>query len=133
MDPVPKPKKSSQQQVTDLTWKLNNLETKARINEQNIINDRRHVQLISKNILNLKKEIREKMDTILTGRHDLGKNVSDLIERVKALEKLSKKFVKKGEITALQKFHQNFNYFDKEMTKEEADRVLDDIVRKVEG
>jgi len=132
MDPVPKSKKSPQQKVIDLTWKLNNMETKVRINEQNIINDRRHVQLMSRNSLDIKKEVREKMGTILTERHDLGKKVSDLEARVKALEKLSGNFVKKGEITALQKFHQNFNYFDKEMTKEEADRVLDEIVSKTE-
>ena len=132
MPPVPTPKQTPKQQVSSLSWKLNNLETKARINEQNILNDRRHVQIMNRNILDLKKEFRDKLDKIMTERHDVTKKVSDLEVKVKNMERRVKRFVKKEEISAMKKFHESFNYFDTQMTKEEADNILDDIVKKAE-
>ena len=132
MPPVPTPKQTPKQQVSSLSWKLNNLETKARINEQNILNDRRHVQIMNRNILDLKKEFRTKLDKIMTERHDVTKKVSELEVKVQNLERRVKRFVKREEISAMKKFHEGFNYFDTQMTKEEADNILDDIVKKAE-
>jgi len=126
------PTPSKNKNDVDPNWKLNNIETKVRINEQNIINDRRHVHLMSRNLLSIKKEVHEKLDTLLHGSNDVTTTIAKLEKRVSALEKLSKKLVHKKDIIALQRFHENFNYFDKEMTKEEADRILDGIVRKYE-
>ena len=128
-----KPKKKSPAETSGLTWKLNNMETKVRINEQNIMNDRRHVQLLNRGLLDLKKEVREKLDSVLSERHTVSKKVEELSIKVDSLERRVKKFVKREEISALQKFHENFNYFDNEMTKEEADRILDNIVSKTGG
>jgi hypothetical protein len=44
-----------------------------------------------------------------------------------------KRLVKREEVLAMKKFHENFNYFDKDMTTEEADHILDDILKKTEG
>ncbi|MDP7282138.1 MAG: hypothetical protein QF475_00670 [Candidatus Undinarchaeales archaeon] len=129
---VPTPKKTPQQAVSNLTWKVNNIETKVRINEQNVMNDRRHVQLLNKNVLDLKKEMRTKLDGILKERHDGTKKIEELTTRVENMERRVKKFVKRTEISAIKKFHENFNYFDNDMTKEEADKILDNIVNKSE-
>ena len=129
---VPTPKKTPQQEVSNLTWKVNNIETKVRINEQNVMNDRRHVQLLNKNVLDLKKEMRTKLDGILKERHDGTKKIEELTTRVENMERRVKKFVKRTEISAIKKFHENFNYFDNDMTKEEADKILDNIVNKSE-
>lgn len=136
MDSAPaQPQKhvSAQEEMSSITWKLNNLETKVRINEQNVINDRRHVQLLNGNVLAMKKEFREKLDKILQQRTDYAKGIADLTNRVSALEGQMKKAVKRTEISAMQKFHEHFNYFDNEMSKEEADRILDDILKTTEN
>ena len=133
MAPTPLPKQTPQQVTTDLTWKLNNLETKVRINEQNIMNDRRHVQLINTSILDLKKELREKTGNVLQEKHGLLKRVSGLELKMEHLERRLKRFARREELATLQKFHKSFNYFDNEMTKDEADHILDDIVRKAEA
>ncbi|MFH1450799.1 MAG: hypothetical protein ABIF92_02360 [archaeon] len=132
MAQVPPPRQSPQQVAESLMWKVNNLETKVRINEQNIINDRRHVQLLNRNVLDLKKELRDKLDAVMQQRGDLPKKISDLELKVQNIEAKLKKLVKREEIHALQKFHEHFNYFDKEMSKEEADRILDNIVKNSE-
>jgi len=132
MSPAPPPKQTPQQVTSNLIWKLNNLETKVRINEQNIVNDRRHVQILNSAILELKQEMRDKVDTVLHDKHDLKKKVANLEIKVEGLERKLKRFVKKEEVAALQKFHQNFNYFDTDMTKDEADKILDNIVKKSE-
>ena len=87
---------------------------------------------MNRNILDLKKEFRDKLDKIMTERHDVTKKVSDLEVKVKNMERRVKRFVKKEEISAMKKFHESFNYFDTQMTKEEADNILDDIVKKAE-
>ncbi|MDP7282215.1 MAG: hypothetical protein QF475_01065 [Candidatus Undinarchaeales archaeon] len=133
MAPPNQPKASPKQAITDMTWRMNNLETKARINEQNIINDRRHVQILNKNVLDLKKELRTKTDSVMSGRQDVSKTVTELVTRVENIERRMKRLVKREEVLAMKKFHENFNYFDKDMTTEEADHILDDILKKTEG
>ena len=69
----------------------------------------------------------------MSGRQDVSKTVTELVTRVENIERRMKRLVKREEVLAMKKFHENFNYFDKDMTTEEADHILDDILKKTEG
>ena len=80
------------------------METRARVNEQNLINERRHTQLMDKNFLNLKKEIREKLDMALSN----SKEAKEIAEKLKAkIEKLGSeiksKYAQKSDVHEVKK------------------------------
>jgi len=120
--------------LSNMSWKLSNLDTKIRINEQNLISERRRVQLINKNLLDLKTEIRDKLDSVTTQSRELKQKMTALEKKVAKVEvKLSKKFAGKDEVHELKKFSESFNMFGTDMSKTEADKILDEILKKTEA
>lgn len=77
--------------MNDINWRLSSLDTKIRINEQNILNEGRRIQLISKNFLEFKKEIREKLEHVLEENHEIDKKFSDISKDIERLELLQKR------------------------------------------
>lgn len=96
--------------------------TRIRINEQNIMNLQDKVQMLSKNFLNLKKEVRDRLSESSGGASKVGENLKKRIEKIEEkVEKLEKFGVEKGK---------KEEEIKKGMTEEEADKALDDILKK---
>lgn len=112
---------------------IGSVETKTRINEQNILNAQKKVQLLSRNFLDLKKELREKVDLVFQKNHEMEKSVKKLTAAVERLEKKLPKYAKSEDVKAVQKFHESVNVFKPELSKEEAGSILDDILKKAEA
>ena len=115
---------SPQTMYEDLLWRMSSLETKVKINEQNLFNLQERMQLINTNFLDLKKEIRGRADNMSDELHDLEKKLSSLRE----------KFVqapKAADVDQIKKFHQSINVLSPEMSADEAKNILDGVLKKL--
>lgn len=77
--------------INNLSMRISNLDTKVRINEQNILNEGRRIQLVNKNVLDFKKEIREKVERLMEASHDLQKALEKLGQKIEIIEELQKR------------------------------------------
>jgi len=78
---------------------------------------------LSRNFLDLKKELRDKVDLAVDKNHDLEKSARDIMKKIEKLEK-------SGVRTAVPKAKkkESINVFKPEMTIEESDRILEEIL-----
>jgi len=119
---APVQKQTPQQIFDSLSWRFNNLDTKVRINEQNLLNMRKHSQLINQNFLDLKKEIRESVVNIQKTSHDMERKVNELSSKLNELESRLTQ-VQKTPFTKAKakKPHE-------ELAEKSADQILDEIL-----
>ncbi len=119
---------SIQSVLNDITYRLSNMETKVRLTEQNSFNFQERVQLLSKNFLDLKKEILNRVDNLTQEAHDLERNMNDLKKKVAALEA-------KSSFSSYASGHAKLasvaTPVHAEMSPEEAKAALDDVMRKL--
>ncbi|HIK02233.1 TPA: hypothetical protein H1012_00105 [archaeon] len=80
------PTENIQSVLSDLSYRLANLETKIRLNEQNFFNSQEKVQLLSKNFLDLKKELLNRVDNLTQEMHEVEKAVLELKKKVSSFE-----------------------------------------------
>ncbi|MFH1424448.1 MAG: hypothetical protein ABIG20_02070 [archaeon] len=106
---------SREEVLNELSWRVNSLDSKIRINEQNILNERKQIQLINRNFLELKKELRERIDNLMQDMRE----IKDKISKVK---------IPARSVLAL-----GASASGAGMTKEDAKRILDQIVSKGTG
>lgn len=117
--------------MTELGWKINNLDSKIRINEQNVLNERKQVQLLNKNFLDFKKEMRDKVDLLLQENRKVQETMTKLQGLLSTMEsKMKKGYARKEDVSELKKHEESVNVFKPEMSKAEANRVLDEILKK---
>jgi len=83
------------------------------------------MQLINKNFLDLKKEIRDRADNISDEIHDLDKRVESLRDKFAQAPKAA-------DVDQIKKFHESINVFKPEMSADEAKSILDDVLTKME-
>jgi len=123
---TPPPKKQTPQEMFEsLSWRLNNLDTKLRITEQNVVNMRNHSQLINQNFLDLKKEVRDSVSNVQTKNHDLERELKQVQDKLTELESE----INKIKSTPVHKKLKLPIYEDKEQEeKKSADDVLDEIL-----
>lgn len=102
---------------------LNSLSTKTKINEQNIMNLHNKFQVLSRNFLDFKKEIRDKVGSgAEKDFEELEKKIDKKMKQIdKKIEMLEKKKKIKEAVSPTSK---------KGMTSEEADKILDNILKK---
>ncbi|MFO7872371.1 MAG: hypothetical protein R6U26_01865 [Candidatus Undinarchaeales archaeon] len=110
-------------QYQDINSMLNSLSTKTRINEQNIMNLHNKLQVLSRNFLDFKKEIRDKVGSgVGKDFEELEKKIDKKMKQIdKKIEMLEKKKKIKEAVSPTSK---------KGMTSEEADKILDNILKK---
>lgn len=123
---------SPQSIMSDLSWRISSLETKVKLNEQNFFNLQERMQLINKNFLDLKKELRDRVDNLTDEAHDIEKTVKDLQSKV---EKVGSKLATapRGEdVEQIKKFHETINVFKPEMSADEAKNILDGVLKQLE-
>ena len=109
--------------LSNLQMKLSSVETKIRINEQNLLNDRQHSQLINKNLLELKKEVRERLDKASQENRELSTRVDELSKRVEELGKgirMQKPAAQQVQVVNLKK---------PQMSAKQASSILDNILK----
>lgn len=112
-----------ERKIEDIFLRLNSTDTKIKINEQNLLNLQSRVQLLSKNLLDLKKEVRDQVDSITRKNSKMERLVNDLKKKVERFERKGiSELISKGE--EIKK--------PSEMTKEEAEKVLDNILKMME-
>lgn len=104
--------------------RLNSIETKIRINEQNLLNDRQHSQLINKNLLDLKKEIRERLDAVSHETKELKIQVEELSGKVDVVGKQVKARVVRKAAPP-----KPVNLAKPQMSSNEASKILDNILK----
>jgi len=121
------PQQGAQLTVDTLSWKVNSVDTKTRINEQNIMNERRHVQLVNKNLLSLKKELRDRVGQISRDSSDIKKKLQELEAKVTKLEETVKRGVPK------KRERPKLDIFKSELSGEDADAVLDNLIKGKAG
>lgn len=124
------PTESVQSILGDITYRISNLETKVRLTEQNSFNFQERVQLLSKNFLDLKKEILNRVDNLTQEAHDLERNMNDLKKKVAALEA-------KSSFSSYASGHAKLASVATpahvEMSADDAKRALDDVMKKLEA
>ncbi len=124
------PTESVQSILGDITYRISNLETKVRLTEQNSFNFQERVQLLSKNFLDLKKEILNRVDNLTQEAHDLERNMNDLKKKVAALEA-------KSSFSSYASGHAKLASVAVpshiEMSADDAKRALDDVMKKLEA
>lgn len=118
--------------VSDFEWRLNSLTTKVRINEQNVINERKHAQLLNKNLIDFKGEIRGKIDSVTQQNRELRLAVDRIKDQVKALTKKLKDIPSKAELNELRRIQESATLYGKDMSKDEADKILDNVLSQIE-
>ncbi|HIK01764.1 TPA: hypothetical protein H1008_01495 [archaeon] len=121
-----------QANVSDFEWRLNSLTTKVRINEQNVINERKHAQLLNKNLIDFKGEIRGKIDSVTQQNRELRLAVDRIKDQVKALTKKLKDIPSKAELNELRRIQESATLYGKDMSKDEADKILDNVLSQIE-
>ena len=116
---------SPQSAMSDLMWRLSSVETKVKLNEQNFFNLQERVQLFSQNFLDLKTELRNRADNLTEELHDLEKKVDSLGTKYAQSPKAA-------DVEEIKKFHKAINVFSPDMSKDDAKKILDDVMRKLE-
>ena len=114
------PKLSREEVLQNTNWRINTLESKIRVNEQNVFNMRKHMQMINHNLLDFKKEMREKLDGLLRQNSELAAATDKLRIVIDKMGKQKKPTASPAEPVALKK----------DMTEGEASKVLDEILKK---
>ena len=122
-----------QADVSDFGWRLNSLTTKVRINEQNVINERKHAQLLNKNLIDFKGEIRGKIDSVTQQNRELRLAMDRIKDQVKALTKKLKDLPSKAELNELRRIQESATLYGKDMSKDEADKILDNVLSQIES
>ena len=121
------------QQLLLLEQKMQNLLTKVRINEQNILNETRHTQLINRNLLEFKTDIVDKVDQLLRQMNEQQKMIGNLVNTIKELEEQVSNAPAREDLEELRSLANYKSTVDSEITKENAGDVLDDVLEKLEG
>ncbi|MAF89151.1 MAG: hypothetical protein QF775_02285 [archaeon] len=119
--------------VSDFEWRLNALMTKVRINEQNVINERKHAQLLNKNLIDFKGELRGKIDSITQQNRELKLSVNRVKEQMKTLTKKLKDLPSKAELNELRRIQESATLYGKDLSKDEADDILDKVLSQIES
>jgi len=114
-----KPQLSPQQVMSNLKLQVSTLESKIRVNEQNIFNMRKHMQMVNHNLLDFKKEMRKKLDALMQQNADLEAATDKLRIAIESVVKTKERDVKVVKSTKV----------NKNMGKAEATKVLDDILK----
>ena len=121
------PTENIQSVLSDLSYRLANLETKIRLNEQNFFNSQEKVQLLSKNFLDLKKELLNRVDNLTQEMHEVEKAVLELKKKVSSFE---------TKITAAPQqpaFKSLLPVEPHNISPEQAKSALDDVLRRLEA
>ncbi len=118
--------------VSDFEWRLNALMTKVRINEQNVINERKHAQLLNKNLIDFKGELRGKIDSITQQNRELKLSVNRVKEQIKTFTKKLKDLPSKAELNELRRIQESATLYGRDMSKDEADDILDKVLAQKE-
>ncbi|MDP7260382.1 MAG: hypothetical protein QGI80_00245 [archaeon] len=118
--------------VSDFEWRLNALMTKVRINEQNVINERKHAQLLNKNLIDFKGELRGKIDSITQQNRELKLSVNRVKEQIKTFTKKLKDLPSKAELNELRRIQESATLYGRDMSKDEADDILDKVLSQIE-
>ncbi len=121
-----------QADVSDFGWRLNSLTTKVRINEQNVINERKHAQLLNKNLIDFKGEIRGKIDSITQQNRELKLSMDRVKEQIKTLTKKLNDLPSKAELNELRRVQESATLYGRDMSKDEADEILDKVLSQIE-
>ncbi|HIJ99353.1 TPA: hypothetical protein H1011_00830 [archaeon] len=121
-----------QADVSDFGWRLNSLITKVRINEQNVINERKHAQLLNKNLIDFKGEIRGKMESITQQNRELKLSMDRVKEQIKTLTKKLNDLPSKAELNELRRIQESATLYGRDMSKDEADEILDKVLSQIE-
>lgn len=123
---------SPQAMLNDIAAKLSGIETKVKLNEQNFFNLNERMQLLSQNFLDIKKELLGKMDNLTEETHEIEKAFQELNEKMAKMDSRVMRVPKAEDVEQIKKFHQSINVFKPEMSREEADKILDDVLKKLE-
>jgi hypothetical protein len=106
--------------------------TKVRINEQNVINERKHAQLLNKNLIDFKGELRGKIDSITQQNRELKLSVNRVKEQIKTFTKKLKDLPSKAELNELRRIQESATLYGRDMSKDEADDILDKVLSQIE-
>ena len=123
------PTENLQLVLNDITTRLANIETKVRLAEQNSFNTQERMQLLSKNFLDLKKEILNRVDNLSQEAHDIEKSSNELRKKITSLEsKVSAASLSSGFARAAIQPAKAAE----DMSLDEAKKTLDDILVRLE-
>ena len=114
----------TERKIEDLTLRINSIDTKIRINEQNLLNLQSRVQLLSKNLIDLKKEVRDEVDESARKGEKIEKLVNELNKKIKSFRRGSAGLALTSEIKGPGE--------KQEMTKEDAEKALDNVLKLTE-
>ena len=111
------------QELQQISATVSSLSTKIRINEQNILNLQSRVQLLSRNFLDLKKEMRGKTDIAVEKSNYAEKKIKEIMKKLE-------KFEKEGFVSSGKDDKKEPDISKPKMTAEEAENILDDILEE---
>ncbi len=114
----------------NFTLRLGSIDTKLRINEQNLLNLQNRVQLLSKNLLDLKKETRGELDSLSNKTEKIKEDLDKLSLKIKGSESYLVNASIDKKIEQLKAFQKKF--LTPNLTKEEAEKILDATLKILE-
>ncbi len=110
--------------LDEILYKVSNLETKVRLTEQNFFNSQERVELLSRNFLDLKKELLGRVDNLTHEAHDFSRALSEIRNKLALIE---------SKLSAIPKITpaQQASAITAEISAEDASKTLDDVLKKL--